>query len=95
MAVAVVQEWVVEDRSTENYDTIDERIKAGGMPAGLILHSAGFFDDRFRIFDVWESDAAFEKFNEERLMPLVMEIVPSDQPPPEITRYELHNVLTP
>ena len=94
MAIAVVQDWVVEDRSTENYDKIDARVQADGNPPGLILHCAGFDGDRFRIFDVWESDDAFEKFNE-RLMPLVMEIVPADLPPPQISRYELHNVIAP
>jgi hypothetical protein len=95
MAIAVVQEWAAEDRSTEYYDQIDAKLQADGNPPGLILHCAGFDGEHFRIIDVWESDAAYEKFNDERLMPLVMEIVPADQPPPNISRYELHNVLAP
>jgi hypothetical protein len=55
MAIAAAQEWVVEDRSTANYDAIDERLKADGVPDGLIVHCAGFAGKTFRIFDMWES----------------------------------------
>jgi hypothetical protein len=95
MAVAVVQEWPVEDRSTENYDAIDKRIAADGVPEGLILHCAGFAGDRFRIFDVWESSEHFDRFMAERLMPAVQAVVPGDAPPPDLKTYELHNVITP
>lgn len=95
MAVAVVQEWQVEDRSTENYDAINERIEAGGVPEGLILHCAGFAGDRFRIFDVWETSEHFDRFMAERLMPAVEAVVPGDAPPPDLKTYELHNVITP
>jgi hypothetical protein len=95
MAIAVSQEWVVEDRSTANYDAIDERLKADGVPDGLIVHCAGFAGDTFRIFDVWESSEHYNRFLSERLQPAIEAVVPAGAPPPDLKTYELHNVITP
>ena len=35
-------------------------------PAGLILHAAGKTDEGYRIVDVWESEAACERFRSRR-----------------------------
>lgn len=35
-------------------------------PAGLILHAAGKTDEGYRIVDVWESEAAWERFRSRR-----------------------------
>jgi hypothetical protein len=95
MAVAVVQDWVEEetDRSTNSYDAISERLRANEDFAGLIVHTAGFTGKGFRIFEVWESREAFERFVEERLMPLVNEVSGPDAKPPELTVYELHGLV--
>ena len=57
MAIAFIQEFTIQDRSTTNYDAISERLRAGPAAEGLILHTAGFDDDAgvFRVFDVWET----------------------------------------
>jgi len=65
--VAVVQDWVEEetDRSTTNYDAISERLQAEDQPpAGLLVHTAGFTGNGFRIFEVWESREDYERFVE-------------------------------
>jgi len=95
MPVAIVQEWEAGDGSTTNYDAINEKLEAGGVPDGLILHCAGFVGDRFRMFDVWETQEQFDRFTAERVMPVVASLVPVDAPPPDVTTYELHNVVTP
>ena len=96
MPVAIVQEWVDEDsgRSTLNYDAISERLGAvEDPPRGMLMHTAGFTGTGFRIFDVWETQADFDIFLTERLMPVVMEIAGSVSAPPEITMYELRNFV--
>ena len=96
MPVAIVQDWVEEetDRSTANYDTISERLGVReNPPAGCLMHSAGFTGNGFRIFEVWESKADFDRFLEERLMPIVNEVSGADAPPPQLTIYELHNYM--
>jgi hypothetical protein len=98
MAVAVVQEWREEetDRSTKNYDAINERLEVGANPPdGLLVHTAGFFGQGFRVFDVWESEEQFQRFRDERLMPAALEVAGADAPPPETTIYELHSLFKP
>ena len=99
MAYALVQEFPVQpgDRSTANYDAIHKAImtKVAG-PTGLIIHTAGFTGDTFRIFEVWESREQCDAFMREVVMPTVMEV--TDGNPgnaPATTTYELHNVLLP
>ena len=77
MAVAYVQEFPITNHETTNYDEIDARLDLTDPPAGLIVHTAGFDDEAgvFRIFDVWESEEAGQRFQDERVDPL-------DQPAP-------------
>ena len=53
MAVAFVQEFPIigDDRSTANYDALNDHVMASGVPDGLVSHSAGFDEDAgvFRI----------------------------------------------
>jgi hypothetical protein len=95
MAIAVVQDWVDEetDRSTRNYDAVHERVIAGGPIEGALVHTAGFTGNGFRIFEVWESREDFERFLNDRLMPIVQEVSPDDGRQPEMTVYELHNYM--
>ena len=96
MAVAVVQDWVEEetDRSTTNYDAVSERLQAQDEPpAGLLVHTAGFTGHGFRIFEVWESRDDYERFFNERLMPLIQDVASDDDRQPQQTIYELHGFM--
>jgi hypothetical protein len=39
----------------------------GPPPDGLLLHAAGPTDEGFRIIGVWDSEAAWDRFREDRL----------------------------
>ena len=102
MAVAYIQEFAIENRSTENYDFIAEKIGDGPFD-GLIAHSAGFDDDAgvFRILDVWESKEQAERFLAEHIEPLMTlerDAFPNPttalQPPTRDGFYELHHVVS-
>jgi len=102
MAVAFIQEFPVDpagDRSTTNYDAIQERLGAReNPPEGGILHTAGFDEEAgvFRIFDVWETREQAERFVAERVMPLVEELTagrPEAGPPQRQYFYELHDLM--
>ena len=95
MAYAHITEFQSgEDRSTRNYDALNDRILTEGYPGGLIYHCAGFDDNGvFRIIEVWQSSEQRERFRQERLEPLMA------QGPADPTRtaapdrdygYELH-----
>jgi hypothetical protein len=94
VAVAFIQEFAVQDRSTENYDAIADRLDVRtDWPDGGIFHTAGFDDEAgvFRVFEVWETREQCEMFMRERLMPLVEELAGEDAPPPDRqSLYELH-----
>ncbi len=54
------------------YARIIERLGArNDLPQGLILHVAYNDGGVLRYLDVWESEADFERFSEERLHPVV------------------------
>jgi hypothetical protein len=99
MAIALVQEFDVDpdDRSTTNYDAIDAELNVkADPPKGVIVHTAGFTGTGlFRIFDVWETEADWIRFRDERLMPIVEKAMaqagPDAKPPREYT-YELHDL---
>ena len=101
MPVVFVQEFAIEgdDRSTTNYDAINERLGADAdPPAGLIVHTAGFDEDAgvFRIMDVWETKEDVDRFRAERLMPIVQDMMAGDAPgapPSREGSYALHHVV--
>lgn len=92
MPIAILQDWAVSDRSTANYDALVERTGVrANAPAGLVFHTAGFADDQtWRIFDVWESQADYDRFMQERLMPAMGDFPTSGGPPSATVTYELH-----
>jgi hypothetical protein len=98
MPIAYVQEFDAgDDRSTTNYDSVKERLNVeADPPEGMIVHTAGFTAEGvFRIFDVWESEEHFGRFRDERLMPIVQEILSSspDAAPAREYTYKLHDVV--
>lgn len=96
MAVALVLEFPIETRSTDNYDAIRARLGEDEPPEGLILHTAGFDDDAgvFRILDVWETREQAQQYEHERVLPLVAELAgPDAAPPARQSFYELHRIV--
>ena len=96
MPVAVVQDWVepVSVRSAESYHRISELLGArDDPPKGLLMHSAGHTGEAFRIFEVWETQADFDVFIVERLMPVLQKATGSVTTPPQVTIYELRNYI--
>jgi hypothetical protein len=96
MPIAYVQEFDAgADRTTTNYDAVQERLNVkGNRPDGMIIHTAGFTAEGvFRIFDVWDSEEQHTRFMNDRLMPIVEELIQGGARPHEFS-YELHEVVT-
>jgi len=94
MAIAVISE--VREGSLDQYDAVNRKLEEkGGRPQeGHIFHCVGEMDGGgFRVFDVWENQAAFERFVQEALGPAIEEVVGSEAGEPNRTVYELHNVM--
>lgn len=59
----------------EQYDRVIEKLNFGGKPApGGIFHLASVSEFGVRVFDVWESKEAFDKFMSEKLGPILAEV---------------------
>ncbi|MBA2741965.1 MAG: hypothetical protein H0U46_08135 [Actinobacteria bacterium] len=101
MAVAFVTEFPIQgdDRTTTNYDAINERLTSEEAPEGLILHYAGFDEETgvFRAVTIWETQAQGETYRDEKVMPTVRAVMGEDMgiPPSRQGSYELHHVAKP
>ena len=98
MAVAFLME-APGDAHPGAYDAVNEKMGIdSNPPPALIVHTAGHAENgSWRIFDVWESKEAYDRFNEERLGPALREVM-GDQMgsvEPRMEFYELHNVMRP
>jgi hypothetical protein len=101
VAVAFIQEFAIVDgdTSTKNYDAVAQKLGLDATPIpGLIAHSAGFDHDSgvFRIFDIWENGDDAKRFYEDRLGPIIGDMMandPSATPPQREATYELHDVI--
>jgi hypothetical protein len=90
MAVGVLQEF---EGTTEEYDAVNAKLDMENNPAeGMIVHCASDIGGgKMRVYDVWESADAFEKFAEERLGPAIMDAVENPSPPTVREVNELHD----
>jgi len=81
------------------YDAVNERVRIGAdHPLGLLMHAAGWADGVFQIVEVWASEDYAERYESERLMPALQEVVGSDRFPGEeraVTVYDTHFLVTP
>jgi hypothetical protein len=95
MAWAHIQK--AEEATWEMYEHVQRAV--GDAPIeGLIAHAAGEVDGKWQSISIWESREAWNRFREERLMPVVTEIlgeaVATAGPPPE-EWFEVKHLIAP
>lgn len=93
MAIGVLFE--IPGGTQEQYDEWNEKMFGSEEPTpeairGCLVHTAGASQTGWRIFDVWESKADFDRFMNETVMPKLGDQQPAG-PPPEV--YDLANVI--
>jgi len=77
----------------EQYDAASERlgVTAENMPDGGVLHVAGPSPTGgWRVVEVWESEDAARKFDEETLLPLLQSVGVER---PEAQSWPVHNLV--
>jgi hypothetical protein len=77
----------------EQYDAASQQVGVtpGNMPEGGILHVAGQGPDGgWRVVEIWESEEAARKFDEERVEP-VLQQVGIQRPAPAV--WQVHNLV--
>lgn len=68
MAIALIMDFPGGTR--EQYDEVIDRMQLDGqMASGGLAHVAGSHDGGWRVIDVWEHAAAFERFRDEQITP--------------------------
>ena len=73
MPVGVIMDFTT-DRGPEAYDNVIEKMDLGGhLPAGAIFHAAGPSGDGWRVVDVWQDQATFQAFAQEKIGPITAE----------------------
>ena len=85
------------DRAT--YDAVNERVRIGANhPLGLLMHAAGEVDGVFQVIEIWASEDYAARYESERLMPALQQVVGTDQFPGyqgAVTTYDTHYLVTP
>jgi hypothetical protein len=64
--MAIVISAVFPGAGLDDYREVHRRIIEAG-PEGLLIHTAGVTDEGLKVFDVWESPEAFQRFQETML----------------------------
>src|SRR5690242_687517 len=86
MAV-ILQQVMPEGVSLEMLDEVTEEMGADeNPPDGILFHTHFEQDGRVRVVDVWESQEAFETFQQARLLPAMQAVAQRhgiDEPPPQ------------
>jgi hypothetical protein len=83
--------------SLDNVLAVSAEIASGGPPTGGISHAVIVDGGQVQIFDIWETEEAFEAFSRNRLAPAVQKLMggadPSELPLPEVQTFEAYDVM--
>ncbi|MGZ4291779.1 MAG: hypothetical protein ACXVQQ_04210 [Gaiellaceae bacterium] len=93
--------WVQIQKATQakwdDYERVQQAMDSGGTPPGLIYHAAGEQDDgRWQAVSVWESEAQYNRFVEERVLPAVRQALGDEMAeagPPPSESFEAKHVI--
>jgi hypothetical protein len=79
--------------TAEQYDELMARMDLGGHSApGVLFHVAGPTEEGFRAIDVYASQEAADRLATEKVVPIAMEL---GLTPPDVTQFDVHNILSP
>jgi len=95
--------WAVIQKATQtgwaDYERVSQAVGADeNPPEGLIVHAAGEANGKWLSVDIWESQAAFERFRDERLMPAARQALGDaviDAGPPPQESFEVKHIIKP
>ncbi len=97
--MAWVQIQKAQEATWDDYERVSQAVGVEkNPPEGLILHAAGEENGRWRSVAVWESQAAFERFRDERIIPAVRQELGEDAVtagPPPGESFEVKHIVKP
>ena len=91
--MAVTMDLRMPSEAAQSYEPLNREmgVRKDKLPEGLIHHFATRTKDDFNIFEVWESQEAFDRFANDRLLPALKKLVGAQAPQIQPTFGELHN----
>jgi hypothetical protein len=92
MAIALYMEF--PGFTEQQYESVLRELNLGGhLAPGGVLHCAGPMEEGagWRVVDVWESQADFERFRREKLDAAMRKI--GAEMPPRVITWPVHNVM--
>ena len=91
--MAVTMDLRMPSEAVQLYDPLNRELGVGKgkLPEGLIYHFATRTNDGFNIFEVWDSQEAFARFANDRLLPTLTKLVSEHAPQLQPTFGQLHN----
>ena len=91
--MAVTMDMRMPSEAAQLYEPLNQElgVHQGKLPDGLIHHFATRTKDGFNIFEVWESQDAFDHFANDRLLPALKKLVGAHATHIQPTFGELHN----
>ena len=90
MAVAMLMHW--PGVTSDQYDAVLAKIGLdANPPAGGVLHIATESGDGIEVYEIWQTEQAFNSFLEQRLLPVVSELGITGEP--QIRIVPLHNLF--
>jgi hypothetical protein len=93
MAVVVVNE--IEGANQDFYDQVNPKVMPDDkLPDGCQAHIAGPIDNGWRVITVWNSDDDFQKFRDEKLIPVLKESGGEERVEAAISADPVHNFIT-
>jgi hypothetical protein len=93
MAIVVVN--VITDGTEEMYEAVTGKVMADNqLPEGCRVHIAGPVKDGWRVITVWDSEDAFKRFREEKLIPALREVAGEEAVAPKIGVRPVHKLIT-
>jgi quinol monooxygenase YgiN len=89
MTVALILDFPGSSR--QQYDEVIDTMDLGGrMAPGGVFHAAGPYQDGWRVIDVWEDMAHFERFRDEQIAPVT---AAAGMSPPQVRAIEVAELL--
>ena len=84
-----------EGGTVEQYETVVAAVHPpGGLPAGQTYHAAGPAEGGWLIAAVWDSEAAFDTFAAQTLMPALHDLEGGFAGPPQQRACEVAKLIT-
>jgi hypothetical protein len=92
--MAIVIANTMSGGTQEMYDGVTAKIMGDGLPEGCQVHIAGPVPEGWRVITVWDSDEAFKRFREEKLIPALLEARGEEAVAPNIETNPVHRLMT-